>query len=127
MDEITGPDYEVLEPKCGMFYPQSTFKTVWDILNSLSLLVTCILTPFNLAFSEELELVTWYLYFNYSIDVFFAIDIIINFNTALVDDDFKVIDSRWEIATTYLRSWFLVDLVSIIPFELIFIVEVAEN
>ena len=39
-----------------MFYPSSVFKVMfWDILASVFLLVTCILTPINLAYFDELE------------------------------------------------------------------------
>lgn len=54
----------------------------WDLLISVILLVTCFITPFNLAFSEEVDKVKLYVAFNYSIDFLFLIDIIINFNTA---------------------------------------------
>lgn len=60
----------------------------WDLIITICLLISCILTPFNLAFTDELEEVYWYVIFNYMIDLFFAIDIFINFNTAIVDDEF---------------------------------------
>ena len=46
-------------------------------------------------------------------------DIIAIFNTATYDDDFSIIEDRCMIAKSYLSSWFWIDLVSIIPFELI--------
>jgi hypothetical protein len=46
------------------------------------------------------------------------IDIIFNFNTAFTDEDFTVIDDRKIIGIEYLKSWFIVDLTAIIPFEL---------
>ncbi len=45
------------------------------------------------------------------------IDIIFNFNTAFTDDDFIVIDDRKTISIVYLKSWFIVDLIAILPFE----------
>jgi len=57
--------------------------------------------------------------FNYSIDIFFAIDILINFNSAIVNEKFELIESRKEIAKIYIGSWFIIDLLSIVPFDLI--------
>jgi hypothetical protein len=45
------------------------------------------------------------------------IDIIFNFNTAFTDDDFTVIDDRKTICIDYLRSWFIIDFLAILPFE----------
>jgi len=39
--------------KCCMFYPDNNLKVIyWDLIQSIILLITCILTPFNLAFFE---------------------------------------------------------------------------
>jgi hypothetical protein len=56
---------------------------------------------------------------NYSIDFFFFIDIIVNFNSAYIDESYEVIDDRKKIAKSYLVSWFLIDFLSIVPFELV--------
>ena len=109
-----------------LFYPQNP-KTqkenrclmTWEMANSLVLLVTCMLTPFNLAFSHLLDEHLSYLWVNYAIDIFFAIDILVIFNTAIWNESFEIIDSRCAIAKDYLRTWFLVDLLSILPFEVI--------
>jgi hypothetical protein len=44
---------------------------------------------------------------------------IIIFNTAYYQEDFKMIEDRKEIAKDYLRQWFAIDLVAILPFDLI--------
>lgn len=49
----------------------------------------------------------------------FFIDIILNFFSAYYEK-FVLIDKRTKIACKYLKSWFLIDLVCIIPFNLIF-------
>jgi hypothetical protein len=101
-----------------MFYPSNHFKSmVWDIAITLCLLVSCILTPFNIAFSDNLDGILWYSTLNYLIDFCFLIDIVINFNTAIIDEEFKVIDDRKAIAMHYITGWFFIDLVSIVPFE----------
>lgn len=73
----------------------------------------------NLAFSDVLEAIKWYMTLNYIIDGFFAIDIFVNFNSAYTDESYETITDRKKIAKEYLASWFLVDFLSIVPFELI--------
>ena len=49
----------------------------------------------------------------------FAIDIVFCFNQAYRDDNLVMVDDRVLIAKGYLGSWFLVDLLSIFPFDVI--------
>ena len=56
---------------------------------------------------------------NYIIDILFFFDIIINFNSVIQDTQFNYISDRKEIAKIYLKGWFIVDVVSIFPFDLI--------
>jgi hyperpolarization activated cyclic nucleotide-gated potassium channel 1 len=77
------------------------------------------MAPFNLAFAEELDEIGWYVKLSYTIDIIFFLDIIINFNLAFQDEAYKTIDDRKVIACEYLKGWFMIDLLSIIPFELI--------
>ena len=55
---------------------------------------------------------------NWGIDIFFLIDIFFSFNTSLTDEDFQSIEDRKIIAFVYLRGWFIVDVLAILPFEL---------
>jgi len=42
------------------------------------------------------------------------------FNSAYYDTDFQIIEDRKMIAKEYAESWFIVDLLAILPFDLIF-------
>jgi hypothetical protein len=50
----------------------------------------------------------------------FLMDILIIFNTAYYNEDFKLIEDRKNIAKDYLTGWFAIDLVAIVPFDLFF-------
>ena len=100
-----------------MFYPEDDKKTNWDLFITIILIFTCISTPYLISFEGDSAF--WRL-LNIIIDSFFIIDIVFSFNTAYYDEDFVCIDSRKIIACKYMQSWFLVDIVAIIPFDLIF-------
>lgn len=91
----------------------------WDLFISVILLTTCITTPFDLAFAEELDAVKKYVTYRYCIDFLFLIDIAVNFNTATQDEIFEVEDDRCQIAKNYILGWFLIDFLAIIPFDLV--------
>ena len=77
--------------------------------------MTCVLTPYNIAFNSGdtslRDLV------DHVIDVFFFIDILVFFNTEYINDDYEVVRNRKEIACHYLKGWFTIDVISIIPFD----------
>ena len=51
------------------------------------------------------------------IDFMFLIDIILNFNTAYLDECHDMKDGRLDITVKYLKGWFIIDFLAIIPFE----------
>ena len=47
---------QIEDRKSLLFYPNDTWKIVgWDVFISLVLFITCIATPFDMAFGEELD------------------------------------------------------------------------
>ena len=71
-----------------MCYPEDSNKANWDLLMSLILVFTCIMTPVNMAFDDDMdESCDWILGF---IDFLFFIDTIIIFNSAFYDEDFRL-------------------------------------
>lgn len=84
-------------------------------------MISCIITPYNIAFSSDengKEPLQWRI-INYTIDILFAIDIVIIFNSCYYDEDFMIIEDRKIIAKDYIQSWLIIDLVAILPLELI--------
>ena len=102
-----------------MLYPnKDPFKDYWDLYISLILIFSCLITPYRIAFIH-IESRQWQIV-NYFVDICFALDMIIIFNTALFDEYYRLIQSRKRIAKDYIRTWFFIDLVAIIPFDLFF-------
>lgn len=104
--------------KTWMFYPEDIFINYWNLFITLLLMVVCVYTPIEIAFADigehKIDV------FSLVIDILFLIDMIIIFNCAYYDMIYDIIDTRKEIALNYLKGWFLIDLLAIVPFELIF-------
>ena len=81
------------------------------------MLFTSIVTPARIAFVpvDEPE---WAL-INMIIDILFTIDIFMVFNSAYYDSEFQLIDNRKTISLKYISTWFIVDVISVIPFDLL--------
>ena len=101
--------------KWYLLYPEDRAKTQWDLIVALALIVTCSVTPVRIAFYEADDL--YWTVFNSTIDLLFAVDIIVIFFTATYDDDFVLVDNLGRIASMYLGGWFLLDLLAIFPFD----------
>ena len=52
-------------------------------------------------------------------DILFLIDIFVQFNSAYHTDDLVLVDDRKTVAINYLSGWFFIDVIAIIPFDLI--------
>jgi hypothetical protein len=113
-----------------MFYPtediakgtrlhgMDEFKSSWDLLLVIVLIFSSLMSPYRLAFIEVDD--TKWKIINTFVDMCFTIDILIVFNTAYYDEDYKIVEDRKNIAKTYLKGWFIIDVGAVIPFEFIF-------
>ena len=104
--------------KAFIIYPENKQKSAWDLFMTLILILTCIMTPLSIAFNDlDNKKSNNGVYFDYVIDILFLIDILVIFNTAYYNEDSEIIDNRKEIASDYLKGWFIIDLLAIIPFD----------
>ena len=77
----------------------------------------CIFTPARIAFTDDNQL-KWAIV-DSIVDLIFLMDLVLNFFFAYYDDEYMLVDNRGAIAKNYLRSWFFIDLISIIPVQLL--------
>ena len=101
----------------GIISPKSKFSQRWDVLMIVLLLYTAIVTPFEVAYVAE-SVPELLIFLNRFVDICFFTDIIINFCLAyeMEDEGLWIVDHRM-IASRYLKSWFLIDVVSTVPFD----------
>jgi hypothetical protein len=79
------------------------------------LFYTATFLPIRTAFIDEDPIGLFEL--EIAIDIFFFIDVILNFCSAYIDKNTGFIQARFKkIANTYLTSWFLFDVTACIPF-----------
>ena len=100
-----------------MILPGSTVKYLWDVFILLLTIYTAIEVPAELVFSYDFPPLIFHL--DHSISAFFLLDVIVNFNTALIVKG-KVVRNRKTVAGRYLKTWFLIDFLSAVPISFLF-------
>lgn len=107
--------------------PDSNFSVVWDVSSVVLLLYVSATVPIRACFPDnipgnmehrEVLSASWTL--NTVTDIYFIIDVFLNFFTALPNKyDGTPITDRKIIANSYLKGWFAIDLASSLPIEYI--------
>mmetsp|Transcript_9926 Transcript_9926/g.22814 ORF Transcript_9926/g.22814 Transcript_9926/m.22814 type:complete len:504 (-) Transcript_9926:1962-3473(-) len=105
--------------------PKNKFRMGWDLFLIMPFLIyMTIAMPFRLCFANDPIIFTPMYWFEFMIDMMFILDMIFNFMTGYYvelegsEEDLVEYD-LCSIAVRYLKTWFLLDLVSGIPFALI--------
>jgi len=101
-----------------MLYPEDSIRTQWDVIISVALIISCCMTPVLIAFAtgDNFKSSGWSV-FNITLDVIFTMDLFVNFNSAIHNEEFVLVDNYKGIAGNYLRGWFVVDFLSVFPFD----------
>ena len=82
----------------------------WMLNLFVLLITTAVYVPYRLAFLNSVPFSVFII--ELIVDFIFLFDIIINFFLAFVDDNNELILDRKIIIKRYLKSWFLIDVVS---------------
>lgn len=102
-----------------ILYPESTFIGPWDILMTLCLLFTSIFRPYQVAFDRSAIYLPMWTDINIVCELMFLLDILVVFNTAYYESEFKLIKTRSQIAKNYFKESFWVDFTALIPADYI--------
>ena len=115
---------EKLETLCSvihppLFFPDNTYRALWDCMLTLLVIYYSLAVPLRMAFDLASPTDTENI-FDIVISFLFILDIGLNFCTSIKIRGTTITDHKI-IARNYLRSWFVIDIVSSIPVDLIFI------
>ncbi|NWR23153.1 HCN4 protein, partial [Emberiza fucata] len=94
----------------------------WDLTMLLLMVGNLIIIPVGITFFKDENTTPW-IVFNVVSDTFFLIDLVLNFRTGIVvEDNTEIILDPQRIKMKYLKSWFVVDFISSIPVDYIFLI-----
>uniref|UniRef100_UPI00398F5354 potassium/sodium hyperpolarization-activated cyclic nucleotide-gated channel 1-like n=1 Tax=Pristiophorus japonicus TaxID=55135 RepID=UPI00398F5354 len=105
-----------------IIHPYSDFRFYWDLIMLMLMVGNLIIIPVGITFFTESTSTIW-IVFNVASDTFFLVDLIVNFRTGIVvEDNAEIILDPKVIKWKYLKSWFILDFVSSIPVDYIFLI-----
>ena len=105
-----------------VMHPTTKLRQYWDFLQIFLLMYIAFSVPYRIGFSEP-SYGVWYIA-DFFIDMYFYVDMAFNFFTAYWetssdDDDYHYVTNLWKIQKHYLKRWFIIDAVSLIPIDYI--------
>lgn len=108
---ISDEDFE--GPLC-MLYPETSFRSLWEVMTAALIGLQATLIPLSIAFEDFPQ--EWN-DVDYAMQAFFGLDILLTFNLAFYELG-ALITQRKAIAKRYLTSWFVFDILATFPNEL---------
>uniref|UniRef100_A0A8D0H066 Hyperpolarization activated cyclic nucleotide-gated potassium channel 1 n=1 Tax=Sphenodon punctatus TaxID=8508 RepID=A0A8D0H066_SPHPU len=105
-----------------IIHPYSDFRFYWDLIMLIMMVGNLVIIPVGITFFTEQTTTPW-IVFNVASDTVFLFDLIMNFRTGTVNEDSSeiILDPK-VIKMNYLKSWFVVDFISSIPVDYIFLI-----
>ncbi|XP_064186313.1 potassium/sodium hyperpolarization-activated cyclic nucleotide-gated channel 2 [Anguilla rostrata] len=105
-----------------IIHPYSDFRFYWDFTMLMFMVGNLIIIPVGITFFKDETTAPWII-FNVVSDTFFLMDLVLNFRTGIVfEDNTEIILDPKKIKRKYLKTWFVVDFVSSIPVDYIFLI-----
>lgn len=99
--------------------PEYAFKKYWNLLMIILLIYVATYVPYSICFNQPSDELTTGEIIDIIVDVLFFIDIIVNFLSAYDDPKSgqQIVDLKL-IAMKYIKGWFLLDLLAVLPVQL---------
>ena len=103
---------------------ESRYVQCWELIVMCTLCYVAIVTPYEVAFIHpkpvfDDEVKTVWFALNRVLESIFAIDICVSFCRAFRDESQTMIHHPRRIAKRYIQTWFFLDVVSTVPYDLI--------
>lgn len=113
------PQYRQEAPKTPphILLHYCAFKAIWDWIILCLTFYTAIMVPYNVALKNKTSEDVTLLVVDSIVDVIFFIDIVLNFHTTYVGAAGEVVSDPKVIRVNYLKSWFIIDLLSCLPYD----------
>ncbi|XP_072361734.1 potassium/sodium hyperpolarization-activated cyclic nucleotide-gated channel 1-like [Scyliorhinus torazame] len=117
-------DYlKAIETEDFTIHPYSTFRHDWLIMMMVMMFVNFIIIPLGVSFFTE-QIYTGGVWISYILltDGITVADLVLNFYIGYVDEKEEIIImDRKKIKNHYLKTWFVVDLIGIMPVDYVFL------
>eukprot|EP01051_Picozoa_sp_SAG22_P001313 SAG22_NODE_50_length_24611_cov_74.139687_6_plen_665_part_00 len=108
--------------RCCFYNPDAPKRQAWDMAMLPLFMIIIIMVPLRIGFDYDEPPFTFWWWIDAGTDVYFLIDIVVNFRTAYHDEHGQLVTNLKLIRRAYLRSWFLIDFLSCLPIPYILLI-----
>ncbi|NXN11751.1 KCNH4 protein, partial [Indicator maculatus] len=124
------PEYKVASVQKSRFIllHYSIFKALWDWLILLATFYVAVTVPYNVCFTgteDSLAAARTTIVSDIAVEMLFILDIVLNFRTTYVSQSGQVVYDPRSICIHYMATWFFVDLIAALPFDLLYVFNVT--
>eukprot|EP01043_Picozoa_sp_COSAG02_P029200 COSAG02_NODE_1806_length_10867_cov_7.575130_5_plen_748_part_01 len=91
------------------------FRHAWDLLQIVMLFYVALVVPFRIGFDEEAKPSHWIFWWEVLVDLYFWLDIVMNFRTGHYDENNELVVDQRKVCKKYLQGWFVLDFISVLP------------
>nr|XP_032807186.1 potassium voltage-gated channel subfamily H member 8-like isoform X3 [Petromyzon marinus] len=124
------PEYKVAAAQRSrlILLHYGTFKAGWDWLILLATFYVAVTVPYNVCFLNSDEQCTSSrstMVSDITSEILFIIDIVLNFRTTYVSGSGQVVYNGRSICLHYVTTWFPIDLIAALPFDLLCAFKIA--
>ncbi|XP_075036161.1 voltage-gated delayed rectifier potassium channel KCNH8-like isoform X2 [Mixophyes fleayi] len=125
-EKCTIPEYKVAAIQKSRFIllHYGTFKAGWDWLILLATFYVAVTVPYNVCFAINRDDSSSFRsppsVSDIFVEILFMLDILLNFRTTYVSKSGQVVYDPRSICVHYATTWFFVDLIAALPFDLLY-------
>ncbi|XP_063789126.1 potassium voltage-gated channel subfamily H member 8-like isoform X2 [Pseudophryne corroboree] len=124
-EKCTIPEYKVAAIQKSRFIllHYGTFKAGWDWLILLATFYVAVTVPYNVCFAisrDDSNFRSPPSVSDIFVEILFMLDILLNFRTTYVSKSGQVVYDPRSVCVHYATTWFFVDLIAALPFDLLY-------
>jgi hypothetical protein len=101
----------------NMIHPNSAFRKRWDVCLAVLIVYLAFACPYRVSFDDEAVLWSGWFFLDLFVDLYFILDVCLNFRTAIITKDGEVLYKQKDVSLYYMKSWFFLDFISCVPLE----------
>ncbi|XP_026171103.1 potassium voltage-gated channel subfamily H member 4-like [Mastacembelus armatus] len=129
VDKPSVPEYKVEAVQKSRFIllHYSASKALWDWLILLATFYVAVTVPYSVSFMPYDHSVSsgrFTMISDVVVEMLFIVDIVLNFRTTYVSKSGQVVYEARSICIHYAKTWFIVDLVAVLPFDLLYAINI---
>ena len=121
--------HRLRENSFGLLPPRGRFVQYWDMVTGCALLYTLFVTPFEVGLDLPTRIDALFIV-NQCISCIFVVDICVQFFLPVPDltkGDGAYERRHWKLATRYFKGWFALDVITILPFDILVLLQVLSG